>query len=113
MNRVLWQAFFGASKSVWLVHLLANSVNPGLQIFRVEKDDRFDPIYMEETGGERFKSLVRAMVQPGFYVYGSVVKCKVVCKQCGSDEEELEDRTVKECNKSEKSLISICSPLGG
>lgn len=115
MNRLFfWQAFFVASKSVWLVHLLANSVNPGLQIFRVEKDDRFDPIYMEETGGERFKSQVRAMVQPGFYVYGSVVKCKVVCKNCGSDEEELvEDRTVKECNKSDKSLISICSPLGG
>ncbi|KAG2303160.1 hypothetical protein Bca52824_031811 [Brassica carinata] len=94
----LLQAFFGASKSVWLVHLLANSVNPGLQIFRVEKDDRFDPIYMEETGGDRYKSVVRAMVQPGFYVYGSVVKCKVVCKHCGSDEEE--DRMVKECNKT-------------
>ncbi|KAF8058998.1 hypothetical protein N665_1235s0007 [Sinapis alba] len=109
----LLQAFFGASKSVWLVHLLANSVNPGLQIFRVEKDDRFDTIYMEETGGDRYKSVVRAMVQPGFYVYGSVVKCKVVCKHCGSDEEEVvEDRMVKECNKNDKSLISICSPLG-
>ncbi|KAG5390936.1 hypothetical protein IGI04_032477 [Brassica rapa subsp. trilocularis] len=107
----LLQAFFGASKSVWLVHLLANSVNPGLQIFRVEKDDRFDPVYMEETGGDRFKDLVRAMVQPGFYVYGSVVKCKVVCKHYSSVEEEVvEDSMVKECNKS---LISICSPLGG
>ncbi|KFK43497.1 hypothetical protein AALP_AA1G133100 [Arabis alpina] len=87
---------------------------PLLQIFRVEKDDRFDPVYMEETGGDRYKSLVRAMVQPGFYVYGSVVKCKVVCKHCGSDEEEVvEDRTVKECSKSDKSLINICSPLGG
>ncbi|CAN7001573.1 unnamed protein product [Brassica oleracea var. botrytis] len=81
----LLQAFFGASKSVWLVHLLANSLNPGLQIFRVERDDRFDPVYKEETGGDRYKSVVRAMVQPGFYVYGSVVKCKVVCKHCGSD----------------------------
>ncbi|CAH8391542.1 unnamed protein product [Eruca vesicaria subsp. sativa] len=110
----LLQAFFGASKSVWLVHLLANSVNPGLQIFRVEKDDRFDPVYMEETGGDRYKGVVRAMVQPGFYVCGSVVKCKVVCKHCGSEEEELvEDRVVKECSKNDKSLISICSPLGG
>ncbi|KAJ0248082.1 Mff-like domain-containing protein [Hirschfeldia incana] len=110
----LLQAFFGASKSVWLVHLLANSVNPGLQIFRVEKDDRFDPVYMEETGGDRFKDLVRAMVQPGFYVYGSVVKCKVVCKHCDSHEQEVvEDSIVKECNKTDKSLISICSPLGG
>ena len=108
------QAFFGASKSVWLVHLLANSVNPGLQIFRVEKDDRFDPVYMEETGGDRFKDLVRAMVQPGFYVCGSVVKCKVVCKHYSSVEEEVvEDSMVKECNKTDKSLISICSPLGG
>nr|VDD50311.1 unnamed protein product [Brassica oleracea] len=81
----LLQAFFGASKSVWLVHLLANSLNLGLQIFRVERDDRFDPVYKEETGGDRYKSVVRAMVQPGFYVYGSVVKCKVVCKHCGSD----------------------------
>ncbi|CAN8294029.1 unnamed protein product [Cochlearia groenlandica] len=111
----LLQAFFGASKSVWLVHLLANSLNPGLQIFRVEKDDRFDHVYMEETGGDRFKSMVRAMAQPGFYVYGSVVKCKVVCKNCGNDDDEVvEDRTVKECNnKTDKSLISICSPLGG
>ncbi|KAF3536403.1 hypothetical protein F2Q69_00023429 [Brassica cretica] len=81
----LLQAFFGASKNVWLVHLLVNSLNPGLQIFRVERDDRFDPVYKEETGGDRYKSVVRAMVQPGFYVYGSVVKCKVVCKHCGSD----------------------------
>ncbi|CAF2141194.1 unnamed protein product [Brassica napus] len=78
-------AFFGASKSVWLDHLLANSLNPGLQIFCVERDDRFDPVYKEETGGDQYKSVVRAMVQPGFYVYGSVVKCKVVFKHCGSD----------------------------
>ncbi|CDY21046.1 BnaA08g24790D [Brassica napus] len=101
----LLQAFFGASKSVWLVHLLANSVNPGLQIFRVEKDDRFDPVYMEEAGGDRFKDLVRAMVQPGFYVYGSVVKCKVVCKHCGNGEEVVVE--------NDRSLISVCSPLGG
>ncbi|CAN6895925.1 unnamed protein product [Brassica oleracea] len=101
----LLQAFFGASKRVWLVHLLANSVNPGLQIFRVEKDDRFDPVYMEETGGDRFKDLVRAMVQPGFYVYGSVVKCKVVCKHCGNGEEVVVE--------NDRSLISVCSPLDG
>ena len=82
-----------------MVHLLANSLNPGLQIFRVERDDRFDPVYKEETGGDRYKSVVRAMVQPGFYVYGSVVKCKVVCKHCGSDYEE---GWIKEFNKNDK-----------
>ncbi|CAN6810683.1 unnamed protein product [Brassica oleracea] len=105
----LLQASFGASKSVWLDHLLANSLNPGLQIFRVERDDRFDPVYKEETGGDRYKSVVRAMVQPGFYVYGSVVKCKVVCKHCGSDYEE---GWIKEFDKNDKETISIFSPSG-
>ncbi|XP_010546267.1 PREDICTED: LOW QUALITY PROTEIN: IRK-interacting protein [Tarenaya hassleriana] len=106
----LLQAFFVASKSVWLVHLLANSVNPGLQIFRVEKGVRFDPVYMEEIGGDRVRGLVRdsvrVMVQPGFYVYGSVVKCKVVCKHCMDDDN---DRTAMECGNDDKILGS---PLG-
>ncbi|OAY59940.1 IRK-interacting protein [Manihot esculenta] len=80
----LLQAFFGASKSVWLVHLLANSVHPGLQIFRVDKWVRFDSVYMEDMGGDRAEKLVptmvRIMVAPGFYVYGNMVKCKVLCR---------------------------------
>ncbi|KAJ4839291.1 hypothetical protein Tsubulata_043592 [Turnera subulata] len=80
----LLQAFFGASKNVWLVHLLANSVHPGLPIFRVDKGRSFDSVYMEDMGGERARKLVpaivRIMVAPGFYVYGNVVKCKVLCR---------------------------------
>ncbi|KAJ0047539.1 hypothetical protein Pint_15951 [Pistacia integerrima] len=80
----LLQAFFNASKSVWLVHLLANSVHPGLPIFRVDKGVRFDSVYMEDMGGDRASklvpNLVRIMVAPGFYVYGNVVKCKVLCR---------------------------------
>ncbi|XVE57751.1 hypothetical protein DITRI_Ditri04bG0114900 [Diplodiscus trichospermus] len=80
----LLQAFFSASKSVWLAHLLANSVHPALPIFRVDKDVRFDSTYMEDMGGERAKklvpSMVRIMITPGFYVYGNVVKCKVLCR---------------------------------
>ncbi|KAJ0778833.1 putative IRK-interacting protein [Helianthus annuus] len=80
----LLQAFFGASKAVWLVHLLANSVHPGLPIFRVEKGVRFDSIYMEDMGGDKAKKFVsptvRVMVEPGFYIYGNVVKCKVICR---------------------------------
>ncbi|KAI4372721.1 hypothetical protein MLD38_010920 [Melastoma candidum] len=78
------QAFFGASKSVWVVHLLANSVHPAFPIFRVETGSRFDPVYMEDMNAGKSKRLVpsyvRAMVVPGFYVYGSVVKCKVLCR---------------------------------
>lgn len=80
----LLQAFFGASKSVWMVHLLANSVHPGLPIFRVEKGVNFDSVYMEDMGGDKASklvpSVVRIMVAPGFYVYGSAVKCKVLCR---------------------------------
>ncbi|KAI3468867.1 hypothetical protein Pfo_025530 [Paulownia fortunei] len=80
----LLQAFFGASKAVWLVHLLAHSVHPGLPIFRVDKGVGFDPVYMEDMGGDKAKMLtptmVRIMVTPGFYVYDNVVKCKVLCR---------------------------------
>lgn len=80
----LLQAFFGASKNVWLVHLLANSVHPGLPIFRVDRGGSFDSVYMEDMGGDRARELVpaivRIMVAPGFYVYGNVVKCKVLCR---------------------------------
>lgn len=80
----LLQSFFAASKSVWLVHLLANSVHPSLPIFRVDKMIRFDSVYMEDMGGDKARKLVpnivRIMVEPGFYVYGNVVKCKVLCR---------------------------------
>ncbi|KAK7320125.1 hypothetical protein RJT34_04859 [Clitoria ternatea] len=80
----LLQAFFGASKSVWMVHLLANSVHPSLPIFRVDKGVSFDSVYMEDMGGDKSSKLVpnmvRIMVAPGFYVYGSAVKCKVLCR---------------------------------
>lgn len=42
----------------------------GLQIFHVEKDERFDLVT-----GDRFKGLVQPMLCPGFYVYSSVFKC--------------------------------------
>lgn len=80
----LLQAFFGASKAVWLVHLLSNSVHPCLPIFRVDKEANFDSVYMEDMVGDKARRLVPAMVRimvvPGFYVYGNVVKCKVLCR---------------------------------
>ncbi|KAK8285235.1 hypothetical protein V6Z11_D08G207600 [Gossypium hirsutum] len=92
----LLQAFFGASKSVWLVHLLANSVHPGLPIFGVDKGVRFDSVYMEDMDGERAKklvpSMVRIMITPGFYVYGNVVKCKVICRYSNNVDSSLIDK---------------------
>ncbi|KAI9174986.1 hypothetical protein LWI28_025730 [Acer negundo] len=88
----LLQAFFNASKTVWLVHLLANSVHPSLPIFRVDKGLRFDSVYMEDMGGDRASKLVptmvRIMVAPGFYVYDNVVKCKVLCRYNSNNNSE-------------------------
>ncbi|KAG4188580.1 hypothetical protein ERO13_A08G173600v2 [Gossypium hirsutum] len=92
----LLQAFFGASKSLCLVHLLANSVHPGLPIFRVDKGARFDSVYMEDMDGERAKklvpSMVRILITPGFYVYGNVVKCKVICRYSNNVDSSLIDK---------------------
>ena len=97
----LLQAFFGASKSVWMVHLLANSVHPSLPIFRVDKGVRFDSVYMEDMGGDKSSrlvpSMVRIMVAPGFYVYGSAVKCKVLCRYLSNNSQNCS-------NKDEKGL---------
>ncbi|KAL9264459.1 IRK-interacting protein-like protein [Drosera capensis] len=81
----LLHAFFGASKSLWLLHLLANSVHPALPIFRVDKGAEFASVYMEDIGAadkaqKLVPSTVRIMVAPGFYVYDNVVKCKVLCR---------------------------------
>ncbi|KAK4802822.1 hypothetical protein SAY86_001025 [Trapa natans] len=89
----LLQAFFGASKAVWLVHLLANSIHPGLPIMRVDPEGRFDAGYMEDMGAgadcarKLVPSTVRIMVAPGFYVFNSVVKCKVLCRYNSSSTE--------------------------
>lgn len=89
----LLQAFFNASKTVWLVHLLANSVNPSLPIFRVDKGLRFDPVYMEDMGADRawklVPTMVRIMVAPGFYVYDNVVKCKVLCRYDNNNSDSM------------------------
>ncbi|KAL6007962.1 hypothetical protein ACLOJK_033467 [Asimina triloba] len=83
----LLQGFFGAAKGVWLVHLLARAVHPSVPIFRVEMGAKFEGVYMEDmaaVAGDGLRKLVpagvRIMVAPGFYVYNSVVKCKVLCR---------------------------------
>ncbi|KAI3410224.1 uncharacterized protein J3R85_018916, partial [Psidium guajava] len=105
----LLRAFFGASRGVWLVHLLANSVHPGLPIYRVDKGARFDPVYMDDMGADSARdrlvpTTVRILVAPGFYVYGHAVKCKVLCRYYsrGSANGMLID--------DDKSSVSAASP---
>ncbi|CAA7391723.1 unnamed protein product [Spirodela intermedia] len=80
----LLQAFFGAAKGVWLVHLLAWCGHPPAAIFRVGAGAPFDAAYMEDAVADRARrpaasSAVRMMVAPGFFVGDSVVKCRVLC----------------------------------
>ncbi|KAF4371509.1 hypothetical protein G4B88_008224 [Cannabis sativa] len=80
----LLQAFFVASKCIWLLHLLAFSFNPPLGILRVEENTNFDSHYMDDMLMERQRlngpSRVKIMVMPGFYVQDRVLRCKVLCR---------------------------------
>lgn len=78
------QAFFVATKCIWLLHLLAFSFNPPLGILRVEENRSFDPHYMEDMFMDRQRShgssRVKIMVMPGFYVQDKVLRGKVLCR---------------------------------
>ncbi|XP_057977739.1 IRK-interacting protein [Malania oleifera] len=106
----LLQAFFAAAKAVWLTHLLATAVHPSLPIFRVDKGAKFDSAYMEDVavgGGDKAQKMVQAMVRvmaaPGFYVYGNVVKCKVLCGYYSCNHGN-------ESNGNDKGLLTTPSP---
>lgn len=78
------QAFFVASKCIWLLHLLAFSFDPPLVILRIEDNQSFDGHYMEDIFVDKQRShgpsRVKIMVMPGFYVGERVLKCKVLCR---------------------------------
>ncbi|CAI9770559.1 unnamed protein product [Fraxinus pennsylvanica] len=80
----LLQAFFVAAKCIWLLHLLAFSFNPPLEILRVQENRLFDPHFMEDIFADRQRSQgasrVKVMVMPGFYVHDRVLRCKVLCR---------------------------------
>ncbi|RWW09561.1 hypothetical protein GW17_00026941 [Ensete ventricosum] len=80
----LLQCFFVAAKCIWLLHLLAFSFSPPPMILRVEEDQNFDPLYMEEILLDRKRAhipaRVKTMVVPGFYIEDRVLRCRVLCR---------------------------------
>ncbi|CAL9778775.1 unnamed protein product [Musa acuminata subsp. burmannicoides] len=80
----LLHCFFVAAKCIWLLHLLAFSFGPPLMILRVEENQNFDPLYMEDIPVDRktaqIPGRVKIMVMPGFYIQDSVLKCRVLCR---------------------------------
>ncbi|XP_022879071.1 IRK-interacting protein [Olea europaea var. sylvestris] len=80
----LLQAFFIAAKCIWLLHLLAFSFSPPLEILRVQENRSFDTHFMEDIFTDRQisqgTSRIKVMVMPGFYVHDRILRCKVLCR---------------------------------
>lgn len=78
-----YQAFLKLAKSIWLLHRLAFSFDPNVQVFQVKKGSEFSEVYMEsvvkdlvmDEGDE--KARVGLMVMPGFWIGGSVIQSRV------------------------------------
>ncbi|KNA25427.1 hypothetical protein SOVF_005420 [Spinacia oleracea] len=83
-SETLLQSFFVSAKCIWLLHLLAFSFFPALNILRVEENRSFDACYMEDIVTDKQKghgpSRVKVMVMPGFYVQDKILRCKVLCR---------------------------------
>ncbi|WOL19134.1 protein of unknown function DUF641 [Canna indica] len=81
-----YQAFLRLAKAVWLLHRLAHSFDPAIEVFQVTRGDDFLDDYMESVVKDEVlmddesnqKAKVGLMVMPGF-VSGKdhVIKSKV------------------------------------
>lgn len=75
--------FLGLAKAIWLLHLLAFSLDPSPSQFEASRGAEFHPHYMESVGkisGGRVPTgqIVGFPVSPGFKLgNGSVVKARV------------------------------------
>ncbi|CAK9186550.1 unnamed protein product [Ilex paraguariensis] len=79
---VFYESFVKMSSSMWLLHKLARSFNPVVEIFQVERGVEFSMVYMEDVtrkgvspGNSRPK--VGFTVVPGFKIGKTVIQSKV------------------------------------
>lgn len=78
-----YSEFLGLAKAVWLLHLLAFSLDPAPSHFQVSPGAEFHPQYMESVvkfGGGRVPAgqIVGFSISPGFKLWnGSVIKARV------------------------------------
>ncbi|PIA42070.1 hypothetical protein AQUCO_02100134v1 [Aquilegia coerulea] len=76
-------AFTEMAKHVWLLHCLAFSFNPEVNIFQVRRGCRFSEVFMENVVEDDIddstvvESRVGFMVIPGFKIGKSVIQCQV------------------------------------
>lgn len=76
---VLYQAFVGMASSIWMLHKLAFSFDPAVEIFQVKRGVGFSFIYMEDATRRcrKTKSTVGFSVVPGFKVGKTVIQSRV------------------------------------
>ncbi|XP_071698414.1 protein GRAVITROPIC IN THE LIGHT 1 [Rutidosis leptorrhynchoides] len=79
---VFYDAFVNMSSSMWLLHKLARSFTPPVEIFQVEKGVDFSMIYMEdvikkEVMHDKDTSKVGFTVIPGFKIGRTIVQSQV------------------------------------
>lgn len=77
-----YQAFLKLAKSIWLLHRLAYSFEPKVNIFQAKGGVDFSEVYMESVVkniilDEGEKPKVGLMVMPGFMIGGSVIQAQV------------------------------------
>lgn len=79
---VFYEAFVNMSSSMWLLHKLARSFTPPVEIFQVEKGVDFSMVYMEDvTKKDKYHdkgiSKVGFTVVPGFKIGRTIVQSQV------------------------------------
>jgi hypothetical protein len=78
-----YQAFLKLAKSIWLLHRLAYSFEPNVNIFQVKRGTEFSEVYMDSVVKNLImdesdqKPKVGLMVMPGFSFGGSVIQSRV------------------------------------
>ncbi|KAL0464631.1 UNVERIFIED_CONTAM: IRK-interacting protein [Sesamum latifolium] len=79
---VFYESFVRMASSIWLLHKLAYSFNPAVEIFQVERGVEFSMVYMEDVLGKcnlprKTRPRVEFTVVPGFKVGRTVVQSQV------------------------------------
>ncbi|KAK4414665.1 IRK-interacting protein [Sesamum alatum] len=79
---VFYESFVRMASSIWLLHKLAYSFNPAVEIFQVERGVEFSMVYMEDVLGKsslprKTRPRVEFTVVPGFKVGRTVIQSQV------------------------------------
>ncbi|KAL6290006.1 hypothetical protein ACE6H2_007516 [Prunus campanulata] len=78
-----YQAFLKLAKSIWLLHRLAHSFDPRVEVFQVKRGSEFSEVYMDSVVKNLImdesdqKPKVGLMVMPGFWIGGGVIQSRV------------------------------------